>query len=102
MSTLAFTNGRILTDRGFETDVTVLVEDGHIVAVVPGAPPKDAQVVDLAGRHLVPGFIDTQVNGGGDVLFNDEPTADGLRRIAAGHRKFGPTGALLATGDDLV
>jgi N-acetylglucosamine-6-phosphate deacetylase len=94
MSTLAFTNGRILTDRGFETDVTVLVEDGHIVAVVPGPPPKDAQVVDLAGRHLVPGFIDTQVNGGGDVLFNDEPTADGLRRIAAAHRKFGTTGML--------
>jgi len=94
MSTLAFTNGRILTDRGFESDVTVLVEDGHIVAVVPGPPPKDAQVVDLAGRYLVPGFIDTQVNGGGDVLFNDEPTADGLRRIAEAHRKFGTTGML--------
>jgi len=94
MSTLAFTNGRILTDRGFETDVTVLVEDGHIVAVVPGPPPKDAQVVDLAGQYLVPGFIDTQVNGGGDVLFNDEPTADGLRRIASAHRKYGTTGML--------
>jgi hypothetical protein len=23
---------------------------------------------------LAPGFIDIQVNGGGDVLFNDEPT----------------------------
>ena len=94
MSTLAFTNGQILTDRGFETDVTVLVEDGHIVAVVPGPPPKDAKVVDLAGRHLVPGFIDTQVNGGGDVLFNDEPTVEGLRRIAAAHRKYGTTGML--------
>jgi len=94
MSTLAFTNGQILTDRGFETDVTVLVEDGYIVAVVPGPPPKDAKVVDLAGRHLVPGFIDTQVNGGGDVLFNDEPTVEGLRRIAAAHRKYGTTGML--------
>jgi len=94
MSTLAFTNGRILTDRGFETDVTVLVEDGHIVAVVPGPPPKDAEVIDLAGRYLVPGFIDTQVNGGGDVLFNDEPTVEGLRRIAAAHRRYGTTGML--------
>ena len=94
MSALAFTNGQILTDRGFETDVTVLVEDGHIVAVVPGPPPKDAEVVDLAGRHLVPGFIDTQVNGGGDVLFNDEPTVEGLRRIAEAHRKYGTTGML--------
>ena len=94
MRTLAFTNGRVLTDRGFETDVTVLVEAGHIVAVVPGPPPRDAQVVDLAGQCLVPGFIDTQVNGGGDVLFNDEPTVDGLRRIAAAHRRYGTTGML--------
>lgn len=92
--TIAFSNGRILTDNGFESNVSVLVEDGHIVAVVPGEPPKSADVVDLAGRYLVPGFIDTQVNGGGDVLFNDEPTADGLRRIAAAHRKYGTTGML--------
>ncbi|WP_206861815.1 N-acetylglucosamine-6-phosphate deacetylase [Lysobacter changpingensis] len=92
--TIAFSNGRILTDNGFESNVSVLVEDGHIVAVVPGEPPKGAQVVDLAGRYLVPGFIDTQVNGGGDVLFNDEPTADGLRRIASAHRKYGTTGML--------
>ena len=36
MTTIAFTNGRVLTDNGFETNVSVLVEDGHIVAVVPG------------------------------------------------------------------
>lgn len=92
--TTAFTNGRILTDNGFETGVSVIVEDGHIVAVVPGEPPKNAQVVDLGGRYLVPGFIDTQVNGGGDVLFNDEPTVEGLRRIASAHRKYGTTGML--------
>jgi N-acetylglucosamine-6-phosphate deacetylase len=92
--TTAFANGRILTDNGFETGVSVIVEDGHIVAVVPGEPPKNAQVVDLGGRYLVPGFIDTQVNGGGDVLFNDEPTVEGLRRIASAHRKYGTTGML--------
>ncbi|MDI9238016.1 N-acetylglucosamine-6-phosphate deacetylase [Lysobacter sp. LF1] len=94
MTTIAFTNGRILTDRGFETDLSVIVEDGHLVAVLPGPPPKDVKVVNLAGRYLVPGFIDTQVNGGGDVLFNDEPTVDGLRRIAQAHRRFGTTGLL--------
>lgn len=94
MTTTAFTNARVLTDRGFETDLSVIVEDGHIVAVLPGPPPKDANVVDLAGRYLVPGFIDTQVNGGGDVLLNDEPTVDGLRRIAAAHRTYGTTGLL--------
>jgi N-acetylglucosamine-6-phosphate deacetylase len=43
---------------------------------------------------LVPGFIDTQVNGGGGVLFNDEPTVDGIRTIAQAHRRFGTTGLL--------
>jgi N-acetylglucosamine-6-phosphate deacetylase len=37
-----------------------------------------------------------QVNGGGDVLFNDLPTAEGIRAIAAAHRKCGTT-ALLPT-----
>jgi N-acetylglucosamine-6-phosphate deacetylase len=36
------------------------------------------------------------VNGGGDVLFNDEPTPEGIAAIVAGHRKFGTT-ALLPT-----
>ena len=90
----AFVNGRVLSERGFESDLCVIVEDAHIVAVVPGAAPADAQVVDLQGRYLVPGFIDTQVNGGGDVLFNDAPTVEGLRRIAEAHRRYGTTGLM--------
>jgi N-acetylglucosamine-6-phosphate deacetylase len=49
-----------------------------------------------AGAWLAPGFIDTQVNGGGDVLFNDDPSPRGIAAIAAAHRRFGTT-ALLPT-----
>jgi N-acetylglucosamine-6-phosphate deacetylase len=45
---------------------------------------------------LAPGFIDVQVNGGGDILFNDAPNPRALRQIAAAHRRYGTTG-LLAT-----
>jgi len=48
------------------------------------------------GVWLAPGFIDVQVNGGGDVLFNDQPTAEGIRAIGAAHRRFGTT-SFLAT-----
>src|SRR5580704_9165871 len=44
------------------------------------------------GAWLAPGFIDVQVNGGGDVLFNDEPTPEGIAAIVSGHRRFGTTG----------
>jgi N-acetylglucosamine-6-phosphate deacetylase len=94
MTATAFAHGRVLSERGFEPDLSVIVEDGYIVAVLPGPPPSGAQVVDLQGRYLAPGFIDTQVNGGGDVLFNDAPTVEGLRTIAQAHRRFGTTGMM--------
>ncbi|MHA1571534.1 MAG: N-acetylglucosamine-6-phosphate deacetylase, partial [Alphaproteobacteria bacterium] len=46
------------------------------------------------GDLLAPGFVDLQVNGGGGVLFNDEPTIDAVSHIAAAHRPFGTTGML--------
>ncbi|WP_394539060.1 N-acetylglucosamine-6-phosphate deacetylase [Lysobacter enzymogenes] len=94
MTATAFVNGRVLSERGFESDLSVIVEDGYIVAVLPGPAPAGARAVDLQGRYLAPGFIDTQVNGGGDVLFNDVPTVDGLRTIAQAHRRFGTTGMM--------
>ncbi|PTL76354.1 N-acetylglucosamine-6-phosphate deacetylase [Vitiosangium sp. GDMCC 1.1324] len=74
----------------------VVVEGEHITAVVPAAEaPADAQVVRLPeGALLVPGFIDTQVNGAGGVLFNETPTAEAALAIAAACRRSGTTGLL--------
>ena len=38
-----------------------------------------------------PGFFDIQVNGGGDVLFNNHPNVQGAKAIASAHRQFGTT-----------
>jgi N-acetylglucosamine-6-phosphate deacetylase len=46
------------------------------------------------GTLLAPGFIDLQVNGGGGVLLNDDPTPDAMRAIARAHRKYGTTSCL--------
>jgi N-acetylglucosamine-6-phosphate deacetylase len=43
---------------------------------------------------LAPGFIDIQVNGGGGVLLNDDPTPAGIGRIAEAHLRAGTTGCL--------
>jgi N-acetylglucosamine-6-phosphate deacetylase len=100
----ALKNGRVLTDEGIRSDRVVLLEDGHIEAVVaPGdARCADARAEDLGGHLLVPGFIDTQVNGGGGVLFNDRPDAAAIAAIGEAHRQFGTTGFLpTLISDDL-
>ncbi|HEY4123033.1 MAG TPA: N-acetylglucosamine-6-phosphate deacetylase, partial [Rhizomicrobium sp.] len=98
----ALINGRVLTDRGVVERHTVLIENGRVRTILPpGDVPKDAEAHDLKNGLLLPGFIDTQVNGGGGMLFGDTPTVDALRQIAAAHARFGTTGFLptLISGD---
>ena len=96
MSRLALVNGRVLTDRGIEDGLAVVIEGGRIAtfASLDEAVQGAAEVHDLQGATLLPGFIDCQVNGGGGVLFNNSPDVATLRRIGAAHRKFGTTGFL--------
>ena len=93
MTTRIFHNGHVLTERGFERDVCVVVEDGFIVALLHGDPPS-GDLIDLDGGYLVPGFIDAQVNGGGGVLFNNDTSVDAINAIGRAHRRFGTTGFL--------
>ena len=68
--------------------VQVELQAGRIQVIQPAA----SEVV-LAGR-LVPGFIDIQVNGGGGVLFNSEPTVGALKTMVKAHAQFGSTGLM--------
>jgi N-acetylglucosamine-6-phosphate deacetylase len=100
----AFVNGRILTPDGFIDGRALLIDGERISALVDAHDPRLARCrrIDLAGRVLLPGFIDTQVNGGGGVLFNDSPTLEGIRAIGAAHSRFGTTGFLpTLLSDDL-
>jgi N-acetylglucosamine-6-phosphate deacetylase len=89
----ALVNGHVLLPEGLRDDVCVVIEGARIVAVSSEAP-ADAEQVDLGGGLLLPGFIDTQVNGGGGILFNTAPTVEGIATMAAAHRRFGTTGML--------
>jgi len=92
----ALVNARVLTDHGPQDGLAVLVRGDRIEAIVRAddARVTAAQRHDLTGRLLLPGFIDVQVNGGGGVLFNAEPTVDALATMGAAHRKFGTSGFL--------
>jgi len=93
---LALINGRVLRGAGFVEGQCVLIEDGRISDVVAASDARcrSAERRDLGGALLLPGFIDSQVNGGGGVLFNDAPTIESIRAIGRAHRRFGTTGFL--------
>ncbi len=77
-------------------DMAVIIENSQIIAVIPRRELSlETQVCTLPDDVLLaPGFIDIQVNGGGDVLFNDDPSPETIQKIVAAHRKFGTTGLL--------
>ena len=95
---------RIFDGVALRDDSAVLIDGSEITAVLPRAElSKAIPILDLPeNAWLAPGFIDIQVNGGGDVLFNDEPTPKAIRAIAAAHRNFGTTSLLpTLTSDSL-
>lgn len=96
MKSLAFTNCKVLTGGKLAEGLAVLVRDGVILQISPRdqLQTTDVDVHDLGGQLLLPGFIDTQVNGGGGVLFNESVDVAGIRAIANAHYQFGTTGFL--------
>jgi N-acetylglucosamine-6-phosphate deacetylase len=90
----ALSGARIFNGEATRERHSVIIADGRIEAIVPASQAVSIEYRNLGGGLLAPGFIDAQVNGGGGVLFNGDPTVDGLRRIAEAHRRFGTTGLL--------
>ena len=90
-----FFGARLFDGERFLDDHALVVEDGAIRALVDVAErPRGGDEVDCGGGILAPGLIDWQVNGGGGVLFNAEPTVEGIAAIARAHRREGITGFL--------
>ena len=95
MSAFAITNARIFDGTTFHDSKSVIVRNGVVDAIIEDAAlPKGLNVIDGQGQTLAPGLIDVQVNGGGGVLLNDQPTVDGVRAIMQAHRKYGTTAML--------
>lgn len=82
---------KLFTRQGWLSQQTVTVEEGRIRSIEPASP--DALKNKVEG-YLVPGYIDTQVNGGGGVLLNQQPTFAGVCQMARAHLQYGSTSML--------
>jgi len=86
---------QIFDGERLHDDYALVAEGAAIQALVRFEDrPRGGEQIDLGGGVLSPGFIDWQINGGGGVLFNAEPTVEGIAAIAAAHRRAGVTAFL--------
>jgi N-acetylglucosamine-6-phosphate deacetylase len=92
MMTLHFQNGAIVTRHGIQNEISLSVEQGRLARLQD--VPVSGDIIDLEGGWLVPGFVDTQVNGGGGVLFNDAPDITAIATIGKAHARYGTTAFL--------
>ncbi len=93
-------HARLVTPDAVLPDAHLVVTDGRIGAlgegaVPPGAAPPDAEELDLAGRIVLPGFVDIHTHGGGGATFTTGDPGQ-ARQVAAFHRAHGST-TLLAS-----
>ncbi|MCF8475094.1 MAG: N-acetylglucosamine-6-phosphate deacetylase [Emcibacter sp.] len=82
----------ILISGAFVTDHIILMENDIITDIVHRDLLQDDIDIDYHDHgKLIPGFIDIQVNGGGGILFNDDPSVEAINAIGVAHQKFGTT-----------
>lgn len=77
---------------GTVKDAQVIVDGTRIV----GTAPQNAQVMDLTGHYVVPGFVDIHNHGGGGASFTSGTPDDVIKGIHT-HRLHGTTTLVAST-----
>ncbi|MDP9241321.1 MAG: N-acetylglucosamine-6-phosphate deacetylase [Actinomycetota bacterium] len=91
MSARLFRSARLFDGFRMYDDAYLVVDGGTVVAVGSGPAAPFDNVLDLGPVTVIPGLVDLQVNGGGGVMFNDSPVADGVAAMYAAHSRYGTT-----------
>jgi N-acetylglucosamine-6-phosphate deacetylase len=93
--TFAISAPSIFDGEHFLQDHCVIVRQGAVAQLVHRDDcPRELQLLELATGTLAPGLVDLQVNGGGDLLFNNAPTETTVNAMLAAHRGSGTTAIL--------
>ena len=92
---MIFTNARLVFPDGIREGLEIVAEQGKI-AEIRQQTKAAANVIDLGGNYLAPGFVDLHVHGaiGRDTM---EASAEAFRAICDFHARGGTTSLLLTT-----
>jgi len=88
-----FAGARIFDGVALHDGMALVVEDGRVADLVPGAG-AEGHLVALNGGILAPGFLDLQVNGGGGHMLDRDADRHTLAAICAAHAGLGSLGVL--------
>ncbi|MGW3986878.1 N-acetylglucosamine-6-phosphate deacetylase [Streptomyces sp. NPDC004830] len=78
---------------------TGTVENGRLTVDgtrIAATPPENAQVIDVTGHYVIPGFVDIHNHGGGGASFTSGSVDDILKGIHT-HRLHGTTTLVAST-----
>lgn len=91
----AYIGANIFDGQQMHSNCALLINGDRIDGIVSVKALSDEYArVELGGGLLTPGFIDLQVNGGGGVLLNQDPSIKGIQTICEAHLQFGTTSLL--------
>jgi imidazolonepropionase-like amidohydrolase len=109
--TIAVTNFTLIDGRGGAAvpNSSMIITDGRIIWVGPASQartPPDAVVVDLTGKFVTPGFIDTHIHLGNthDLVQKEEFfTRENVEKDLSTYAAYGFTSvAIMGTDKDLI
>ncbi|MFI5686726.1 N-acetylglucosamine-6-phosphate deacetylase [Streptomyces sp. NPDC051636] len=92
--TMVLAGARVVLPTGVVQDGRVIVDGTRIAPTAPA----DAEVIDVTGHWVVPGFVDLHNHGGGGASFSG-PVDDVLKAIRT-HRRHGTTTLVASTVTD--
>ncbi|MFF4213762.1 N-acetylglucosamine-6-phosphate deacetylase [Streptomyces sp. NPDC001796] len=93
-TTKVLAGARVVLPSGVVDDGRLAVEGTRIA----GSAPESAEIIDVSGHWLVPGFVDIHNHGGGGASFSG--TVDDVLTALRTHREHGTTTLVASTVTD--
>lgn len=78
----------------WQHDIAFKISHDTITTIAPKCTIPTDDPIMTTDLIACPGYVDLQVNGGGGVMFNNEPSPAGLQTIGRAHLKYGTTSFL--------